>query len=71
MSIGLPGPLQAPFELKNDLPASSFTPDAATLALHALNLLKKDQTHQQNVLANLGGLTFSAKEVASKPPCSR
>ena len=41
ISIGLPGPLRPAFELKNDLPTSIFQPDAATLTLNALNLLKR------------------------------
>ena len=40
MSVGLPGPLQTAFELKNELPTPNFQPDAATLTLHALNWLK-------------------------------
>ena len=48
MSFGLPGPLWQPFELKNELPKSMFTPDAATLTLHAFNWLK-DQTHQSTL----------------------
>ena len=44
MSFGLPGPLQTPFELKNDLPTSIFTPDAATLTLHTLNWLRRPKT---------------------------
>ena len=39
MSYDLPGPLRTAFVLKADLPASSFTPDAATLTLHVLNRL--------------------------------
>ena len=37
MSFGLPGPLQATFELTNYKTASTNKPDAATLTLHALN----------------------------------
>ena len=36
MSFGLPGPLGTPFELSLEPPKSKFTPDAATLTLHAL-----------------------------------
>ena len=44
MSLGLPGPLQTDFELKIDLPASKNEPDAATLTLHALSLLRRTKT---------------------------
>ena len=44
MSFGFPGPLQASFELENDLPTPKFTPDAATLTLHALSWPKKSKT---------------------------
>ena len=66
MSFGLPEPLQTPFELTNDLPASTNEPDAATLTLHALDWLNGPKTsryifeyfqtfkHFQK-LANLGG----------------
>ena len=37
MNSGLPTPLQTPFELKIEVPTPNFTPDAATLTLHALN----------------------------------
>ena len=42
--FGPPGLLWTPFELKTDLPASNIQPDAATLTLHALNLLKRRKT---------------------------
>ena len=42
MNFGLPGPLRTAFELK--LPTSIFTPDAATLTLHALKLQRKPNT---------------------------
>ena len=43
MSFGLPRSLQTAFDLKNIKPASKNTPDAATLTLHALNLLKAEK----------------------------
>ena len=39
MSLGLPGPLWTPFERTIDLPASRNEYGAATLTLHALDLL--------------------------------
>ena len=44
--FGLPGPLRTPFELKIELPTPNFTPDAATLTLHDLNLLKMSETYK-------------------------
>ena len=41
MNVGLPGPLQTPFELKTDLPASTNEPDTATLTSHGPNWLKR------------------------------
>ena len=71
MSFGLPRPLQTPFELKVELPTSSFTPDAATLTLHALNLLKRPKTskifvshfppNQKLEISKSGGLKYTFK----------
>ena len=66
MSLGLPRLLRTAFELKMKTPASTNEPDAATLTLPALNVLR-DPKHQNSFsicsnnskfqqLANLGGL---------------
>ena len=41
MNVGLPGPVQTPFEPKTDFMMFKNTPDAATLTLHAFNQLKQ------------------------------
>ena len=60
---------------KIDLPASVFTPDAATLPLHALTLLKGPK--KQNVFGNVqnikvgksgGGLVYSKKSHRKRVP---
>ena len=63
MSFGLLEPLLPSFDLKTDLPTSNFTPDAATLTLHALELANNpqnikiffDSSKQKEKTANLGG----------------
>ena len=44
ISLGLPGRLWTAFELKKLLAYVRNTPDATTLTLHALNLLKRSKT---------------------------
>ena len=69
--FGLPGPLPTPFELKTKLPTPIFTPDAATLTLHARNWLKRPSASKylfrnaptfpkKSNLANLGGICWTS-----------